>query len=163
MKTPSLIALSLSTLVLAGGVTVLPRNAMAQENFPPGAPWASAPSAYYPGVLAAPGWVTGAGIGSLFGAMVSASNPVVRCAGLRCVGGFDPRPVLLGAVIGGLIGHAESQPRPLPMVMAPAWRGAPSGGWVAESPATAAPRTAPSDAAATAWFFEHWQRFPERY
>jgi hypothetical protein len=148
-------------LVSAGAGVAGSGCAIAQETHQPAAQWAAAPLAYYPAVPAAPGWVTGAGIGSLFGAMLSASNPVVRCAGLRCVGGFDPRPVLLGALIGGLIGHAESQPRMLPMTAAPGWRGAPPAWSSAESaatPAAVAP-AAPSDAAASTWFFEHWHRF----
>jgi hypothetical protein len=133
-------------LASAGGAALGSGLAIAQEYPQSAVQWAAAPLAYTPGVLAAPGWVTGAGIGSLFGAMA---------------GGLDPRPVLLGGLIGGLIGHAESYRPSVPVIAAPAWRGAHPAWAPATSPsatAAAAP-AAPSDAAASAWFFEHWHRF----
>lgn len=90
-----------------------------------------------------PGWVQGAAVGSQVGAMASAANPVVHCRGRACGVGFDPRPVIAGAVIGGLIGHAASMPPP-----------------VAYIPAAAPAEPASTrDSASSREFTDHWQRF----
>lgn len=90
-----------------------------------------------------PGWVAGAAVGSQIGALASAGNPVVHCRGRACGVGFDPRPVIAGAVIGGLLGHAASTPPPLAYV------------------APAAPAEPPSTqgSASSREFTDHWQRF----
>ncbi len=59
------------------------------------------------------GFAAGAGAGALVGAMVSASHPIVRCSGGRsftCGAGLHPGPLLAGALIGGIIGHAVTTP-----------------------------------------------------
>jgi len=109
--------------------------------------WEPAPVAYVPVAPApapVPGWVAGAAVGSQVGALVSASNPIVRCRGRACGMGFDPRPVVAGAVIGGLIGHAATTPPPA----------------VALAAVEAAPvaRRSPS---ASREFTDHWQNFME--
>lgn len=102
--------------------------------------WESAPLAYPP-PAPVPGWLAGAHLGSQVGALASASNPVIRCRGRGCGVGFDPRPIVAGAVIGGLVGHAASQP---PAIVVQA----------AEPPP--APRSNPWASRA---FQDHWQNF----
>ncbi len=134
---------SVFPLALAVGMTLLSGHAAAQSSPYVGPPpyMGPTPGAYYPVAPAAPGWVTGAAVGSLAGAMVSTSNPIIRCAGLRCFGGFDPRPVLVGALLGGIIGHVATTPYVVPM-----------------TPAAAAPAVASRDASA-AVFADRWQQF----
>jgi len=108
--------------------------------------WEPAPLAYYVPVASVPppvpGWAAGAAVGAQVGALASAANPVLRCGGRACGVGFDPAPVLAGAVIGGLIGHAASTP---PVVAA-----------VPPSPPPAAPRRSSADSRE---FTRHWQEF----
>lgn len=63
--------------------------------------------------VAAPGWAGGAGAGAHIGAQVSAMNPMIHCTGGRsfaCGARLGPRPMFVGALIGGMIGHALSFP-----------------------------------------------------
>lgn len=92
-----------------------------------------------------PGWVQGAAVGSQVGAMASAANPLVHCRGRACGVGFDPRPVIAGAVIGGLIGHAASTTPPVAYADADAAASA-------EPPST-------RSSASSREFTDHWQRF----
>lgn len=89
--------------------------------------WENAPVAYVPAAAAPapiPGWVAGAAVGTQVGALVSASNPTLRCRGRACGAGYDPVPVIAGAVIGGLVGHAATTPPPVrvPIEVTPAAR-----------------------------------------
>ena len=57
--------------------------------------------------VAAPPFALGMASGAHFGAHVSAADPAIRCFGRRsfsCGAHFDPRPILAGALIGGLLG-----------------------------------------------------------
>lgn len=106
--------------------------------------WEAPPVAYVsvpPVPAPVPGWVAGATVGSQVGALVGAANPVTHCGRRACGAGLDPRPVVAGAVIGGLIGHAASQP---PVVMA-------------HAPSLAPPRH--GNSAASRAFQDHWQNF----
>lgn len=108
--------------------------------------WGPAPLAYVPVAPAptpVPGWVAGAAVGSQVGARVSASNPVIRCGGRACGVSFDPRPVVAGAVIGGLIGHAATTP--------PA---------AVRAPVEVTPMARRSSSASRE-FTDHWQNFME--
>jgi len=138
-------------------------------------------------VAPAYGWAHGAAAGAHLGAQVSAMNPMIRCSGGRsftCGARLDPRPMFVGALIGGLIGHALSSQHenaPLPYYGA-ASTGAPSASWAPEGSSEPPPRAAsraPSiadnwthigevrregfgrDAAARSQFVEEWQRFFE--
>jgi len=168
-------------LVAVGACAPLPLYGQSGPHyFPYGAPpqWAVAP---------APGWVHGASAGAHLGAQVSAMNPMVRCAGGRsfvCGVRLDPRPMFVGALIGGVIGHAHSFPHeyaPVPYYGA-TYSGAPSASWAPEG-SPEPPRRAASRAASIAddWtqmgkvqregfspptagrsqFVEDWQRFFE--
>jgi len=100
--------------------------------------------AYVPVALAPapmPGWIAGAAVGSQVGALVSASNPVTRCGGRACGVGFDPRPVVAGALIGGLIGHAATTPAA-----------------AVRAPVEVAPMARRSSSASRE-FTDHWQNF----
>jgi hypothetical protein len=106
--------------------------------------WETPPAVYVPVAPArasVPGWVAGADVGSHVGAMVSASGPMIRCGGRTCAMGYDPRPVIAGALIGGLIGHAAATP-PVP----PTYR------------ANVAP-VPRSSSSSSREFVEHWQNF----
>ena len=168
-------------LVAVGACAPLPLYGQpAPHYFPYGAPpqWALAP---------APGWAHGASAGAHFGAQVSAMNPVVRCFGGRsftCGARLDPRPLFVGALIGGMIGHALSFPHeyaPVPYYGA-TFGGTPGPSWPSEGtsePPRRAANRAPSiadnwtqigevqregfgrDAAGRSQFVEHWQRFFE--
>jgi hypothetical protein len=57
-------------------------------------------------VASAPPIALGMISGAQFGAQVSAANPTFRCIGrgsFSCGAHFDPRPILAGALIGGLL------------------------------------------------------------
>lgn len=82
-----------------------PQLAHAVPEAPPVAYVAAAP---YPAPI--PGWVAGASVGAQIGALASAASPVVNCRGRACGVGYDSRPVIAGALIGGLVGHAASAP-----------------------------------------------------
>ena len=106
--------------------------------------WETPPAVYVPVAparAAVPGWVAGAEVGSHVGAMVSASRPMIRCGGRACATGYDPRPVIAGALIGGLIGYAASTPPALPTYWAEV---------------ASVPR---SSASSSREFVEHWQNF----
>lgn len=106
----------------------------------------SYPVAYVAGAPVAapvPGWVAGAAVGSQIGALASAANPVVRCGGRACGIGYDAAPVIAGAVIGGLIGHAATTPPPV----------------VYARPAEPPPIASGASSAAARQFTDHWQAF----
>lgn len=164
MKTPLPGLRSVFSLALAASMTLLSGHATAQYSPYVGPPpyVVPAPVAYYPVAPAAPGWVTGAAVGSLAGAMASASNPLIRCAGLRCFGGFDPRAVLVGALLGGIIGHVATTPHVvaagpayIPPRFIPEFAGA-SGYPLAPA---AAPPAGTSAGASAAAFTDRWQQF----
>ena len=91
-----------------------------------------------------PGWIPGAAVGAQIGALASAANPVVRCGGGRACGvGYDPRPVIAGAMIGGLIGQAASTPPPI----------------VYAQVLQAQPIANRGNRASTREFTDHWQAF----
>jgi hypothetical protein len=112
---------------------------------------------------------TGMAPGAQFGAQVGAMNPTIRCAGGRsftCSPHFNARPVLAGALIGGLIGalttpvyyggpympdtsSMQQVAYPLSASASPI-----ADGWLQ----TGTPRR---DSAASFQFVESWQRFFE--
>lgn len=115
-----------------------PPFAQAAPDTPPVAYVAAAPYA-----APVPGWIAGAAVGSQIGAMASAANPVLRCSGRACGVGYDARPVIAGAIIGGLAGHAASTPPPVVHARAP-------------EPQTIAGR---GSHASSREFTDHWQAF----
>ena len=116
-----------------------------------------------------PPFALGMASGAQFGAQVSAMNPSVRCAGGRrfsCGPHFSGRPILAGALIGGLIGALTT----------PIYQGGPyvpdtsSMQQVAYPPSVSASPIADAwlrtetprrDSAAGSQFVESWQRFFE--
>ena len=148
-------ALGVATIAAANHATVMQQYAAsAQYAYAAPAPpaWETAPVAYVPVAPAPapfPGWVAGADVGAHIGALAAASSPTIRCRGRACGVGYDPRPVIAGAVIGGLIGQAASMPPPRVAY----------GTAIATAPAPApAPR---GDPAASRAFVDHWQNFME--
>lgn len=148
--------------VIAGGCALAPLGALAQQ--PPYAdrPYGGVPPVYVVQQPAVPGWAAGAMIGSRVGMAASLSNPVIRCAGRMCTGGYNPGPVLAGALLGGLIGQvvsAATAPPPgvayLPLGAVPV--PAPAVLYAA-APAPTVPAGAAASAQASA-FTDHWQRF----
>lgn len=149
MDALSLFALSFATIVAASNASLAQHYAAQAQYSDPavGQPaWEAVPAAYPPVATHAapvPGWIAGAAVGSHVGAMVSASNPMIHCGRRACGVGYDPRPVIAGAVIGGLVGHAATMPpafHALPADLAPARRSSVSS----------------SDSIA-----DHWQNFME--
>ena len=129
MDALSLFVLSFAAIVAANNAALTQHYAaQAQYSYPAaGQPaWEAVPAAYPPvPPYPAPGWIAGAAVGSHVGAMVSASNPMIHCGRRACGVGYDPRPLIAGAVIGGLVGHAASTPpafHALPADLAPARR-----------------------------------------
>ena len=121
-----------------------------------------------------PPFALGMASGAQFGAKVSAMNPTIRCTGGRsfgCGAPFDSRPILAGALIGGLIGALSIPPyheMPLYYEM-PISRGASSALQVSSPMSTsfadswqrfgnANPDSRTSNGAD---FIERWQRFFE--
>ena len=124
--------------------------------------------AYSQAIAYPPPFALGMASGAQFGAQVSAMNPTIRCAGARffsCGPHFSGRPVLAGALIGGLIGALTT----------PVYYGAP---YVADTtqqvphpPSASAvspiadgwlqTQTSRRDSAASSQFIENWQRFFE--
>jgi hypothetical protein len=138
MRTTSRILLHWSCAL--GGLGLIPVTALAQA----GAPYAQPPVAYYyPGVPYGWGAAPGAAIGALAGA---AASP-------------NPGPILFGALLGGMVGHATTTPP-----LAPAWAFHPRRtdpeltGLTPYPPAPAA--SAPVDASP---FIDRWQSFFEPY
>lgn len=116
-----------------------------------------------------PPFALGVASGAQFGAQVSAMNPTIRCVGGRsfsCGPHFSGRPILAGALIGGLIGalttpvyyggpympDTSSMQR---VAYPPSVSASPiADGWLQ----TGTPRR---DSAASSQFVESWQRFFE--
>ena len=144
-----LFALSFATIVVANNAALAQHYAAhAQYAYPVEGQlaWEAVPAAYpplTPHPAPVPGWIAGAAVGSHVGAMVSASNPMIQCGRRACSVGYDPRPVIAGALIGGLIGHAASMP--------PAYQALPAD--------VAPPRR--SSASSSDSIVDHWQNFME--
>ena len=116
-----------------------------------------------------PPFALGVASGTQFGAQVSAMNPTIRCVGGRsfsCGPHFSGRPILAGALIGGLIGALAT----------PVYYGGPpyvpdtSSMQVAYPPSVGASPIADAwlqtgtprrDSAASSQFVDSWQRFFE--
>ena len=101
-------------------------------------------------VVSPPPFALGMTSGAQLGAQVSAANPAIRCIGgrsLSCGAHFDPRPILAGALIGGLLG-ALSRPAydQSPFV--------PRTGSLQH-----APEPPPVNSGQGAWIADSWQQF----
>ncbi len=125
--------------------------------------------AYSQPIAYPPPFALGMASGAQFGAQVSAMNPAVYCAGGRsfsCVPRFSGRPILAGALIGGLIGalttpvyyggpyptdmgSLQQAAYPHPVSASPI-----ADGWLQ----TQTPRREP---AASSQFVDSWQKFFE--
>ena len=116
-----------------------------------------------------PPFALGAASGAHFGAQVSAMNPTIRCVGGRsfsCGPHFSGRPILAGALIGGLIGalttpvyyggpYVQDTTQQFPHPPMSAIGASPiADAWLR----TETPRR---DSAAGSQFIESWQRFFE--
>jgi hypothetical protein len=102
MQAESTVARVAAALSLAVGATASFPLYSQDIGYPP-MPWT---------VVSPPPFALGVASGAQFGAQVSAANPTIRCIGgrsLSCGAHFDPRPILAGALIGGLLG-ALSRP-----------------------------------------------------
>lgn len=168
-------------LIAVGVCAPLPLHAQSAPHYIPygGQPqWAVAP---------APDWAAGAAAGALQGAHFSPMNPMIRCTGGRsfsCGARLNPRPLFVGALLGGMIGRALSFPHeyaPVPYYGA-TFGATPGTSWPSEStlePPRRAANRAPSIAdgwtqigevrregfgrvaADRSHFIEEWQRFFE--
>jgi hypothetical protein len=117
-----------------------------------------------------PPFALGMASGAQFGAQASAMNPTIRCAGgksFSCGSDFSGRPVLAGALIGGLIGALTTpvyygapyvadttQPVPYPPSVNAVRASQIADNWLQTQP----PRR---DSPASSQFIENWQRFFE--
>jgi hypothetical protein len=128
-------------------------------------------------VASPPPFAAGMISGAQFGAQVSAANPTFRCAGGRsfgCGAHFDPRPILAGALIGGLL-SALSTPRYYPAPFVPntgslqhvpelSAMNSGQGGWIADAwQQFGNPRSdlSESQSDVRSNFVERWQQFFE--
>jgi hypothetical protein len=119
-----------------------------------------------------PPFVLGMASGAQFGAQVSAMNPAIHCAGGRsfsCTPHFSGRPILAGALIGGLISAlttpvyygapympdtSSMQYVPYPASVSAVGASPIADNWLQ----TETPR---GDSAASSQFIESWQKFFE--
>lgn len=145
MKMPQRRLPSSLAAALAASLGALSAPALAQHE-PAAWPPYAAPAPvmyYYPGVPYGSGAAPGAAIGSLVGA---AAGP-------------NPGSIFLGALLGGIIGHAATTP-PLAPVGAPYYSARPDPAFTGVSRFPAVPAATPVDASP---FIDHWQRFAEPY
>lgn len=112
-----------------------------QDNGYPPMPWTA---------VSPPPFALGMASGAQFGARVSAANPAIRCIGRRpfsCGAHFDPRPILAGALIGGLLGALST----------PVYYGVPFVPQTGSLQHTPEPH--PMNSSHGAWTADAWQQF----
>ena len=139
MQVRSIAASFLATLVSAVGACLSPPSC-AQTAEQEAYGWVTAPSPFAAGMAS----------GMHFGAQVSAMYPGIRCSGVRsftCGAHFSARPILAGALLGGLIGALSS-----PVHYGPT-------PWASEARPPVGHDSFPASSAAGASIADRWQEF----